>query len=80
MARHYRYDCRVCGAQVRQPFFEALPSAAPIPRCCSHRQRDMAYKGVGEGAACGCTDLCEQRDLASDEVSAACQAVHGSFP
>jgi hypothetical protein len=30
-----------------------------------------------ERGSCGCGELCEQRGLASDEVSETCRAVHG---
>lgn len=39
--------------------------------------RDMLSSLEVAPGACGCTDLCKERGLASDEVSKSCHAVYG---
>ena len=45
--------------------------------CFLAEPRDMLSSLEVAPGACGCTDLCKERGLASDEVSKSCHAVYG---
>lgn len=42
---HYRYVCRTCRKEILQPVQVEKPEETPIPTCCMHRRRDMAFQG-----------------------------------
>ncbi|WP_143481893.1 MULTISPECIES: hypothetical protein [Pseudomonas] len=42
---HFRYVCRACKKEILQPVTKDNPEETPIPTCCTHRRRDMAFQG-----------------------------------
>ena len=54
----------------------AMLANAPSPAGVDRLGDMLSSLEVAPGA-CGCTDLCKERGLASDEVSKSCYAVYG---